>query len=287
MNAAVQLVQFLETHAMKPLTILTGMVAFLTSLGCPTSLWGQASPPVVVDCLTKETEIVNASSRVLREIMEIPVRGIPETLLTDARGLVIIPGMLKGGFIVGVRRGHGVVLVRDAQGHWQPPVFATVTGGSLGWQIGIQSTDLVLVFRTSKSIDKLLHGNFTIGADAAAAAGPVGREATAATDYRLDAEVYSYSRSRGLFAGISLDGSAIEINKASNATFYGAPGPGQTQELPSSAKALLTIVAQYTTPASATPSTVASPKPDTSTEPVAPAPVPVPETGLRNSSDRY
>ena len=128
-----------KAFPMKPLAIFTGLLVASMTFGCPTSLWGQASSPAVFDYAFRETEIVNASSRVLKEIMEIPVRGIPAALLADARGMVIIPGMLKGGFIVGVRRGHGVVLVRDEQNHWQPPVFATVTGGSLGWQIGIQS----------------------------------------------------------------------------------------------------------------------------------------------------
>lgn len=118
----------------------------------------------------------------------------------------------------------------------------------MGWQIGIQATDLILVFKTPKSIQRLLHGKFTIGADASVAAGPVGREAAAATDAFLDAEIYCYSRSRGLFAGISLDGSAIQIDSRANAQYYRliASAPGQTQNVPPSAQKLLNTVAQYT-----------------------------------------
>ncbi len=233
---------------MKPLAIVTGILSSTLILGWSTTLFGQVASPVVTEFPSRETEIVAASNQVLKEIMEIPAKGIPISLLANAQGIVVIPKLLKGGFVIGVRRGHGVVMVRDEKNAWRPPLFVTVTGGSVGWQIGIQSTDLVLVFQTRKSIQKLLHGNFTIGADAAAAAGPVGREATAATDIFLSAEVYSYSRSRGLFAGISLDGSAIQIDSAANAQYYRTAtlAPGQPQAVPPSAQALLSAVTQYT-----------------------------------------
>jgi hypothetical protein len=115
------------------------------------------------------------------------------------------------------------VLVRDDAGNWQPPVFVALTGGSVGWQAGIQATDVILVFRTRKSIDGLMTGKLTIGVDAAAAAGPVGRQAAVATDERLGAEILSYSRSRGLFAGVSVDGSAIQIDNASGSSYYRTP----------------------------------------------------------------
>ena len=138
-----------------------------------------------------------------------------------AQGIAIIPNVLKIGFIAGIRRGHGIVMVRGADGTWTLPQFVILTGGSVGWQAGVQGTDVILVFVTRQSVEGLLRGKFTIGADVAAAAGPVGRNASAATDVRLKAEILSYSRSRGLFAGLALDGSVIEIDPVSQTTFYG------------------------------------------------------------------
>jgi SH3 domain-containing YSC84-like protein 1 len=161
--------------------------------------------------------------------------------------------VLKGGFVVGVRHGRGVALVRDEQGAWRPPVFVSLTGGSIGWQAGLQATDVILVFRTSKSVQGLLNGKFTIGADAAAAAGPVGRQASAATDAQLRAEILSYSRSRGLFAGVSLDGSMLQIDQATTQAYYqlgslipNAAGWPNPATLPSSAVQLLDAVARHT-----------------------------------------
>ena len=160
----------------------------------------------------RETVIVDDSRDVLNEIMAIPASGIPASLLANAQGIVIIPDLVKGGFVLGVRHGRGIVMVRDERGFWRPPSFVTLTGGSVGWQIGLQVTDIVLVFKTRSSVQGLLRGKFTFGADAAAAAGPVGREAAAATDAQLLAEIFTWSRSRGLFAGVSLDGSVLQID---------------------------------------------------------------------------
>ena len=160
----------------------------------------------------RETVIVDDSRDVLNEIMAIPASGIPASLLANAQGIVIIPDLVKGGFVLGVRHGRGIVMVRDERGFWRPPSFVTLTGGSVGWQIGLQVTDIVLVFKTRSSVQGLLNGKFTLGADAAAAAGPVGREAAAATDAQLLAEIFTWSRSRGLFAGVSLDGSVLQID---------------------------------------------------------------------------
>jgi lipid-binding SYLF domain-containing protein len=233
---------------MKFFVILSGFLIPILSLGWSTTLFGQLAQPVVIDSPSRETAVVEASCQVLKEIMEIPAKEIPAALLADAQGIAVIPRLIKGGFVVGVRRGHGVVIVRDEKNGWKPPVFVTVTGGSVGWQIGIQATDLILVFKTHKSIQRLLQGEFTIGADVAAAAGPIGREAAAATDATLNAEIYSYSRSRGLFAGISLDGSAVQIDSEANAHYYhvAALAPGQIQEVPPSAQKLLIAIEQYT-----------------------------------------
>jgi SH3 domain-containing YSC84-like protein 1 len=198
-------------------------------------------------------QTVLTATNVLNEIMEVPISSIPQGLLADAHGLAIIPGLIKGGFVVGVRHGRGVVLVRDEQGGWRPPVFVSLTGGSIGWQVGLQATDVILVFRTAKSVQGLLNGKFTIGADAAAAAGPVGRQASAATDAQLRAEILSYSRSRGLFAGVSLDGSMLQIDQAATQMFYQSanrlPDPAGAMNaapLPQSAVQLLETVARHT-----------------------------------------
>jgi lipid-binding SYLF domain-containing protein len=165
-------------------------------------------------------QTVRSANQVLREIMTIPSSQIPATLLSEARGVAIIPDVIKIGFVAGIRRGRGVVMVRGEDGQWTNPQFVTLTGGSVGWQAGVQGTDVVLVFMTPKSVEGLMQGKFTIGADASAAAGPVGRNAAAATDARLKAEILSYSHSRGLFAGLSLDGSAIEVDPNAQALYY-------------------------------------------------------------------
>ena len=154
---------------------------------------------------------VRKAAALLREIVRIPEKGMPPALLGNARRIAIIPGVIKVGFVIGGRRGSGIVLVRKDNGDWGTPSRITLTAGSLGWQIGVQSTDVILVFKTRKSVEGLMGGKFTLGADAGVAAGPVGRRAEAATDLQLKAEVYSYSRSRGLFAGVSLEGSALQV----------------------------------------------------------------------------
>jgi len=138
---------------------------------------------------SKETEIVRTAVEVLEEISAIPETGIPPTLLQNAHGIAVVPGVIKVGFVVGGRHGRGVVLVRDDRGGWSNPVFISLTGGSVGWQIGAQSTDVILVFKSGKSIDGIMKGKFTVGADAAVAAGPVGRSASASTDAQLKAEI--------------------------------------------------------------------------------------------------
>lgn len=168
------------------------------------------------------------AEQVLGDLMAIPGKQIPQRLLAEAQGVAVIPNVVKIGFIAGARRGHGVVMVRDAEGEWSLPQFITLTGGSVGWQAGVQGTDVVLVFMTRKSVEGLMKGKFTIGADAAATAGPVGRNAAAATDAALKAEILSYSRSRGLFLGVSIDGSALEVDHDAHALFYGS----RTGELP-------------------------------------------------------
>src|SRR5580704_8718932 len=161
---------------------------------------------------------IRASSDVLQSIQSIPLKSIPPALLADAQGIAIIPNVVKGGFVIGGRYGHGLVLSRNPDNSWSGPAFVTLGGASIGFQAGIQSTDVILVFKTRTSLERVLRGKgkITLGADVAVAAGPVGRQAEAGTDGRLTAEIYSYSRSRGLFAGVSLEGAAIVYDAEAN-----------------------------------------------------------------------
>ncbi|MBI5576690.1 MAG: lipid-binding SYLF domain-containing protein [Deltaproteobacteria bacterium] len=169
----------------------------------------------------KEAARVETATDVMEKIMGIPEKAIPPALLSNAHGIAIVPGVIKVGFILGGQYGTGVLVVRDKNGGWSNPVFVKLMSGSVGWQIGAESTDFVLVFKTPKSVEGIMKGKFTFGADASIAAGPVGRRGKAETDVELKAEIYSYSRSRGLFAGISLEGSSMQIDHDADAAFYG------------------------------------------------------------------
>jgi lipid-binding SYLF domain-containing protein len=173
----------------------------------------------------RDAAIVDNAADVITELAGIPLRGIPPCLIQDAQGVAIIPNMLKAGFVIGGRHGRGVVVVREPEGTWSNPIFISLTGGSIGWQVGIQATDVVLVFKTRASLERVLQGKgkFTLGADAAVAAGPIGRQAEAATDAQLKAEIYSYSRSRGLFAGLALEGAALLVDDDADEAFYRLP----------------------------------------------------------------
>lgn len=173
-----------------------------------------------------ENKKVEGAIEVLWQIHAIPERDIPPALLKNSYGIAVVPGLLKVGFILGGQYGTGVLCVRGIDGHWSNPVFIKLIGGSLGWQIGAQSTDIVLVFKSRRSVDSISAGKFTLGADASVAAGPVGRQAGAGTDIRLNAEIYSYSRSRGLFAGVSIEGASLEMDYAAIADFYNNPQIG-------------------------------------------------------------
>lgn len=176
-----------------------------------------------VSALAGEAEAKRSreATRVLDEIMQAPDRRIPTNLLREAHAIAVIPDVIKAGLVLGGRRGHGLIVVRSPDGTWSNPAFLTLTGGSLGFQAGVQSTDVVLVFRSQRGVDSIVHGKFTLGADASAAAGPVGRSAQASTDAQLKAEIYSYSRARGLFAGVALDGSVLSMDHDSNQAVYG------------------------------------------------------------------
>jgi SH3 domain-containing YSC84-like protein 1 len=172
---------------------------------------------------TVPNQVVIDATNVLSQSVAMP-SGLPQKMLADAQGIAIVPNMVRGAFVVGVQRGRGVLLVRSADGAWQPPRMIEITGGSLGYQVGVQSTDLILIFRTPQSVANVLRGTLKVGVDASAAAGPVGRQASAATDLPLQAEILSYSRARGAFVGASIDGTSISFDKATDALYYQPPG---------------------------------------------------------------
>lgn len=170
----------------------------------------------------KDLDRARNATRVLAEIMQAPDKSIPVSLLRNAKAIAVIPSVIKAGFVFGGRHGEGLISIKTRNGTWSNPSFISLTGGSVGFQAGISSTDVILVFRTERGVDGIVNGKFTLGADAAAAAGPVGRNANASTDGHLQAEIYSYSRSRGLFAGVALDGAVLNIDDDANAAIYGA-----------------------------------------------------------------
>jgi lipid-binding SYLF domain-containing protein len=172
----------------------------------------------------EEAKLIEASG-VLEELQSQRDTYIPDRLLSRAYGIAVIPNVIKVAAVVGGRRGTGALVVRDSSGKFSDPVMVSITGGNVGWQIGVQATDIVLVFTTRKSVEDIADGKLTLGGDASVAAGPVGRAASAATDQNFTAEVYSYSRNRGLFAGVSLDGSVIAIDSKSNRKLYGKTAP--------------------------------------------------------------
>jgi len=203
---------------------------------------------------SKASAKIEDSITVLEEMMSIPEKGIPPALLNNADGIAIIPGVIKAGFILGGRYGTGVLLVRNKEGKWSDPSFMSLTGGSIGWQAGVESIDIILVFKSGRSIERIKRGKFTLGADASVAAGPVGRQASAATDVQLKSEIYSYSRSRGLFAGLALEGAALQIDDEENEVYYGREGrfvenifQEKKIKTPPEAEKLTGLLTKYTT----------------------------------------
>ena len=172
----------------------------------------------------KLVERLNDASAVLGEIMDAPDKGIPDSILSGAHCVVVIPSFKKGAFVVGAQYGQGVATCRSPKG-WSAPVFVQLAGGSFGFQIGGQATDLILVAMNDQGLQAMLKNKFKLGADAAASAGPVGRNAQAGTDWKLNAEFLTWSRSKGLFAGIDLDGTVLSQNQDDTRTMYGDAVP--------------------------------------------------------------
>jgi SH3 domain-containing YSC84-like protein 1 len=188
---------------------------------------------------SKAQDRVQAAADVLNEIQMAPDKGIPQEVLGSAECVAVVPSMLKGGFIVGAKYGRGLASCRTPTG-WSAPSFFVVTGGSFGFQIGGQAVDLVMLIMNKDGMKHLLSSEFALGADASVAAGPVGRHAEGNTDWKMRAEVLTYSRARGLFAGVSLNGAVIKQDKDSTREFYGRMVPFRTSligEIPAPAGA--------------------------------------------------
>ena len=204
---------------------------------------------VAQDDKTKLDERLTSAQDVMNEIMGTPDKGIPQNILGGASCVVVIPKYKKGAFVVGAQYGKGVATCRTPRG-WSAPVFVKLEGGSFGWQIGGQSTDLVLIAMNQNGLQDMLKNKVKLGADAAATAGPVGRNAQAGTDWKLNAEFLTYSRSKGLFAGLDLDGTVLSQDKDDTREEYGSDLPYETvlkgnRPVPQNARAFVSTVAKY------------------------------------------
>ncbi|MDH3612281.1 MAG: lipid-binding SYLF domain-containing protein [Gammaproteobacteria bacterium] len=188
--------------------------AFLVMLGLALAMPAFAA--------TREERRVGDAADVIDQLLRIPEKAIPPWLLSRAYAVAVIPNVVKVGFGIGARRGRGIIVVRQDDNSWSNPAFITMTGGSIGWQVGAQSTDVILVFKTRKGVENIANGKLTLGADASVAAGPVGRHASLTTDIQFQAEVVSYSRSRGLFAGVAFEGAGVTMDRKANSAFYGS-----------------------------------------------------------------
>lgn len=206
--AVTALLRFIRTAGLR----LAAILALASSAASPA--W--SGPPMELEYRLSET------CRVFNEMIKAPDGGIPADLLKRSHAVVIFPSVIKAGLGLGGHYGKGVILRRASAGRWGPPAFITLLGGSFGWQVGVQSTDMVLLFMTELSVKSIFQDKFTIGADASVAAGPIGRDASASTDTGLSAGILSYSKAKGIFAGVSIKGSVIEVDWASNEAYYGS-----------------------------------------------------------------
>jgi len=206
----------------------------LTSIG-----WAATNREATVDRM-------DHAGRVLHEVMAAPDKGIPQEVLEHAKCVAVVPHLLKGGFVIGAENGRGVATCRTADG-WSAPAFFSITGGSWGLQIGVEGVDLVLIIQNDKGMQQLIGSGFELGADASAAAGPVGRHASADTNWKLETEVLTYSRAKGLFAGVTLNGASIRRDDDSTEAIYGRDIPTRRilqgdEAVPASAQSFLDAV---------------------------------------------
>ncbi len=212
-------VRVVPSWLLKPIAFWC-LFAVIAAISSKTHLHAQA--PVVAG---PEVQTVIAARQTLDQFFSLQIEAIPPSMLQSAAGVAIFPNMVKGGFILGVNYGKGVLHVRNQDQSWSPPVMVTMGGGSIGFQAGVQAADIVLVFKPPQSLTNILGGQkVTLGADASVAVGPVGRQANAATDARLGAEIYSYARSRGLFLGVSLGGADLSVDHNADGALYGRYG---------------------------------------------------------------
>ncbi len=210
----------------------------------------RARAQVQADSPADITARVETAAEVLKQIQSIPEGRIPAELFRGGRAVAVFPKVIKVGLLVGGRFGQGVLSVHTEDGGWSSPVFMEIAGVSFGFQAGASSTDVILVFKNRESLQRVLKGEVTLGAGASVAAGPVGRAAEASTDVQMQAEIYSYSRSRGIFAGVALEGATLQIDDAANDTFYGREGiraqdilAGKVATIPPAARRLLDAIA--------------------------------------------
>jgi len=232
--------------------VLLLLVCFLTCF--QTTILSAEEDTKAAEAHTKASGRIEAAGTVLDEIEAAPDQRIPEEVLGSAECVAVVPSLLKGGFVVGGRYGKGVASCRTAKG-WSAPAFFTIGGGSFGLQIGGQAVDLVMLIMNKNGMNNLLSSQFKLGADASAAAGPVGRHASADTDWKMRAEVLTYSRARGLFAGLELHGAVIKQDKDSTREFYGRMVPFKTSlqgeiEAPKAAYPFLSTLAKWAQQAS-------------------------------------
>jgi lipid-binding SYLF domain-containing protein len=192
------------------------MKSFITVLALSAATFGLAAPDT-----SDEQERVSKAAAALDSIMASPDQEIPKELLEKAHGIAVIPNVVKGAFFAGGRFGKGLVSARDEKGEWGTPLFVDIGGGSFGLQIGVEATDLILVFTEPDGLREMLKDNLKLGADAGAVAGPVGRRVEAGTNVTFDSPIYSYSRNKGVFAGVSLDGSVLAVDDSANEEVYG------------------------------------------------------------------
>jgi SH3 domain-containing YSC84-like protein 1 len=188
-----------------------------------TALMTVAIPAMAKSDREATDDRMNHAGEVLAQVMQAPDKGIPEEVLEHAKCVAVVPHMLKGGFVIGAEGGRGVATCRTADG-WSAPAFFTITGGSWGLQIGVEGVDLVMIIQNEKGMQQLLSSKFSLGGDVSAAAGPVGRHASADTNWKLETEVLTYSRARGAFAGLTLDGAVIRRDDDSMTAIYGEKG---------------------------------------------------------------
>lgn len=228
---------------MKKIVLLSSIVAVVAFLVLQNNTCAESN---------KWTELAAESGRVLSDIQQMPDQGIPENLLRECAGIAVFPSTISAGFGIGGKYGQGIIMVRDDKGDkWSSPAVFNLFGGSIGWQIGGQATDFVLLIMNRRSIDGILQGKFKLGADASVAAGPVGRAAEASTDVQLKGGILSYSRSRGLFAGAKLEGAVIVQNWEGNKGLYGQGLSAReillenTTKMPESADGVLKVLNKY------------------------------------------